>query len=73
MSEPGKIHIYEKYTLTLTHDIVDGNGESRMEEPIRVAYCIDQTPMGCTPVIVNEMLRKLSAYLLVELQRGTQG
>ena len=63
----------EQYRLVLTHEIIDSNGNShQIEEPIICNYCPTSMDMAMggrrSTIIVNEMLRKLSDYMLKQVE-----
>lgn len=69
----------ERYRLVLTHEIIDSNGcRHQIEEPIICNYYLTSMDIAMggrrSAIIVNEMLRRLSDYMLkqVEEQRGEQ-
>lgn len=63
----------EQYRLVLTHEIIDSNGNRhQIEEPIICNYCPTSMDMAMggrrSTIIVNEMLRKLSDYMLKQVE-----
>lgn len=63
----------ERYKLILKHDMVYEDYEIELEDPITVEYWVlgskDTVP---GPIIVNEMLRKLTNYVL-SLKTSSEG
>ena len=63
----------EQYRLVLTHEIIDSNGQRhQLEEPIICNYCPTSMDMVMggrrSAIIVNEMLRRLSDYMLKQVE-----
>lgn len=57
---------HEQYTLTLTHEFIDDEGECHtLDTPIVSKYIVDKA-YGCVPtgVIVNDMIERLKNYIL---------
>lgn len=57
---------WEQYRLVLYHEYVTENGERhRMSDPVVVTFNIgDSERIVSTPMVINEMLDKLSHYLI---------
>lgn len=63
--------IGEQYKLTLRHVFVDDDGNSKdIEQPIVVGYAIPIEDLLCKnhAIIVNEMLNRLTSYMLEKVQ-----
>lgn len=62
---------WERYRLVLHHEFVDTEGKRHnLEKPIVTEMVIDdQYSQVPVPVIVNEMINKLSHYVLEEVSK----
>ena len=63
----------ERYRLVFTHEIIDSDGyRHNIEEPIICNYYPTSMDMAMggrrSTIIVNEMLRKLSDYMLKQVE-----
>ena len=57
----------EQYTLTLTHEYIDDDGErNTLDEPIKVNYIVLRTGYLAQPlsIVINEMMDSMKHYLL---------
>lgn len=68
--------VFERYRLTLTHEMVSAKGGTHLiEDPIETEYVVDRrmTPYG-ESILINDMLRRLVESVLWELKwkRGEQ-
>lgn len=63
--------VFERYRLTLTHDMVSAKGGAcRIDDPIVTEYVVDRRTMSYGEgIVVNEMLNRLRAVMLRELER----
>ena len=64
---------FEKYTLILKHEMVDGNGNCRdIEQPYVLSMCFDRYMFDGypgAPVMLNEMLDRFKAEILTNQGR----
>ena len=63
--------VFERYRLILTHDMVSTeSGAHPIEDPIVTEYVVDRRAMPYgESIVVNEMLYRLKAFMLKELER----
>ena len=62
--------VFERYRLTLTHEMVSTEGRVHpIEDPIVTEYVVDRRTMPCgESIVVNEMLYRLREFMLKELE-----
>ncbi len=62
--------VFERYRLTLTHDMVSTKGSVHpIEDPIVTEYVVDRRTMPYgESIVVNEMLYRLREFMLKELE-----
>ena len=68
-----QVYPMERYRLVLTHEIIDSDGHRhQIEEPIICNYCPTSMDMAMggrrSAIIVNEMLRRISDYMLKQVE-----
>lgn len=66
---------FEKYTLILKHEMVDGNGDkTEIEPPYVLSMCFDRYRDNYpgAPVIINEMLDRFKHEILTKETEGTR-
>lgn len=58
----------ERYTLTLRHEYVDQDGQSRnLEEPIKVSYSVlhmDERSLPPSAIVINHMMDQMRKYMI---------
>lgn len=62
--------VFERYRLTLTHEMVSTKGWTHLiEAPIVTEYVVDRRAMPYDEsIVINDMLRRLVEYTLRELK-----
>ena len=68
-----RMYPMERYRTVLTHEIIDSDGSRhQIEEPIVCNYCLTRMDIAMGgrrgAVVVNEMLERLSEYLLKQVE-----
>ena len=63
--------VFERYRLTLTHEMVSTKGGVHLiEDPIVTEYVVDRRAMPCGgSIVINDMLHRLREFMLKELER----